>query len=1217
MKFSLRKAKKITSLVMALVMVLGLVEGITLGSFATNVKAEEQNPLTTIWKTANVGGSTGGSYSYDSTSKSVTLTGAGSKFDKGSGNDSLFYAYFDAKGEITITAKMTASTSVEKSGFAGIMVRNSADEATSQSEAIYADFANAQIRYGRHGSANGASKMDSSLPTDTVYIRMNVKENGAVNYYISTDADFTSPGTKTETLAGIDSKVVGFFATENVTVTFSDIRIESVYTDDLGNQVKKIVFDSNLGELIPTFSNSSDYEGKYEKYTFTSGADGNILMLKSVRESGASNGRIREGDNVDYLLFPPLTDNCTVSADLTINDISTNTDRQGVSVGQWAATGAKIAASNLAGSSMQANKGDGAGHVFSTQSSSATGNPKATNVEHAKAETYNFSYEKHAADDDNPSGSATMTVTSASGTVLSSNEVFSLSNAHSALAAGEPVQYGIAIAAADVWVTNLKLVNSDGWIIYDQNDYYKAVGVAPVVTAITKAEISDDRSTIDLEWSYTEGVGNQSFIIMVSKDGGEYQGAGTARTNSYSYAPTSDGTYKFKIYGKAGDSTSEANAVESADIAYITPLETPVITVESKDSAVTIGYTIPTGADTLDLYRSTSLNGTYEVIKTFTEGTSYSDEGLTNEQPYYYYAVAKNSTTNNTSNPSETMQALPNTGHTGDFVYGSEAAVITVVEKSNDTVTEKDATIKAKSDKTGTAVLVVNGTNADSKNVAAGEEFTFTIADLNAGRNDVEIRLTDENNKVSRKVFNFVYLKEYDILVDASYTGADGAGEIPTYKTVKAAIASVPQGNDSTKVIFIKNGNYNERLEIATPYISLLGEDSEKTRIYYSAAVNEGTATGMWDRNCVYVDAAATYFSAENLTIENSFNYTNGSDQQADAIAVTSDKTVFTNVRFIGYQDTILTDPRNSKDSSGNYLPARQYFNKCYVTGNVDFIYGAGTAYFNDCEIVARYTSYKKDGCYTAARTYDNITYGLVFNNCSFTAEEGVGDAQYRLARPWGKDAATVFINCFIDKNVQNVGYGDMSPNLYKNARFAEYYTYGPAFKINNDRPLLSATQANNYSLTNVMGDFDAISFSALISNAYAGSEVPVTPDHKHIYGDEYKSDEENHWKECECGDKSELSSHTFTWIIDKAATGTENGLKHEECTICGYKKAPVEFSLFQQVENDDEEEENMTPVNSVKTGDNTNMMLYIMLLLISAMILLTGFKTKKERITL
>ncbi|MBO5355346.1 MAG: InlB B-repeat-containing protein, partial [Clostridia bacterium] len=46
-------------------------------------------------------------------------------------------------------------------------------------------------------------------------------------------------------------------------------------------------------------------------------------------------------------------------------------------------------------------------------------------------------------------------------------------------------------------------------------------------------------------------------------------------------------------------------------------------------------------------------------------------------------------------------------------------------------------------------------------------------------------------------------------------------------------------------------------------------------------------------------------------------------------------------------------------------------------------------------------------------------------------------------------------------------------------------------------------------------------------------------PPHTHAYGDEWKSDGENHWKECACGEKTLVSAH---------ADGNENG----GCDICG-----------------------------------------------------------------
>ena len=67
---------------------------------------------------------------------------------------------------------------------------------------------------------------------------------------------------------------------------------------------------------------------------------------------------------------------------------------------------------------------------------------------------------------------------------------------------------------------------------------------------------------------------------------------------------------------------------------------------------------------------------------------------------------------------------------------------------------------------------------------------------------------------------------------------------------------------------------------------------------------------------------------------------------------------------------------------------------------------------------------------------------------------------------------------------------------------------------------------------------------------------IPV--EHVHKYSDKWSSDAANHWRECECGDKSAQGAHQFKWVIDRDATTTKTGQKHQECTTCGYKTAPV-----------------------------------------------------------
>ncbi len=61
--------------------------------------------------------------------------------------------------------------------------------------------------------------------------------------------------------------------------------------------------------------------------------------------------------------------------------------------------------------------------------------------------------------------------------------------------------------------------------------------------------------------------------------------------------------------------------------------------------------------------------------------------------------------------------------------------------------------------------------------------------------------------------------------------------------------------------------------------------------------------------------------------------------------------------------------------------------------------------------------------------------------------------------------------------------------------------------------------------------------------------------DHTHIFGEEWKNDEIGHWKECECGEKSEEAEHTFgEWTVIKEATEKEEGSRERVCGICGFK---------------------------------------------------------------
>lgn len=114
----------------------------------------------------------------------------------------------------------------------------------------------------------------------------------------------------------------------------------------------------------------------------------------------------------------------------------------------------------------------------------------------------------------------------------------------------------------------------------------------------------------------------------------------------------------------------------------------------------------------------------------------------------------------------------------------------------------------------------------------------------------------------------------------------------------------------------------------------------------------------------------------------------------------------------------------------------------------------------------------------------------------------------------------------------------------------------------------------------------------------------------EHSYS--YKSDENGHWEECECGDKLQSAAHTFgQWVVTKDPTATEKGSQERTCSVCGYREVAEIDAIGGATEPEDPSSgEQDLPV----TGrDASFVMLAFILLMSSAGIGAVAVKAKRK----
>lgn len=239
------------------------------------------------------------------------------------------------------------------------------------------------------------------------------------------------------------------------------------------------------------------------------------------------------------------------------------------------------------------------------------------------------------------------------------------------------------------------------------------------------------------------------------------------------------------------------------------------------------------------------------------------------------------------------------------------------------------------------------------------------------------------------------------------------------YRSIQAAINSLPDSSASPQIIYIKKGVYNEKIYLEKHNVVLMGEDREKTIITQSIARDKWRCLHNDDWGVATVNVDANDITFQNLTIKNTFGFDWKKDEVIDCPldTITHQKTLkksshqmalrtmnatrlkAINCHFIAFGgDTV---------SPWDVSTGMFYFKDCIMEGGVDFYCPRGWAYAENCRFISH------SG--TAAIWHDGSKFGdskTVLKNCSFE-----GFAGFNLGR-FHRDAQFYLIDCTFSKNM-------------------------------------------------------------------------------------------------------------------------------------------------------------------------------------------------------
>ncbi|WP_066287619.1 pectinesterase family protein [Arthrobacter sp. B6] len=302
----------------------------------------------------------------------------------------------------------------------------------------------------------------------------------------------------------------------------------------------------------------------------------------------------------------------------------------------------------------------------------------------------------------------------------------------------------------------------------------------------------------------------------------------------------------------------------------------------------------------------------------------------------------------------------------------------------------------------------------------------------------------------------------------------DGTGD---FGSLQAAIGSIPSGSTAPRTITVKPGTYRETVNVWAdrPNLTIQGATANPADVVitYDTPANGvkffGGTWGTAGSPTVTISAAGS--TVRNLTIENNYDEAANGPSQALAVRSVGDRVTFDNTRFLGNQDTYLAD------TAGRDATARTYLKNCYIEGDVDFIYGRGTAVLDGCTIHSLdRASATNNGYIVAPSTKNSNPYGILIVDSNLTSDAAAGTVS--LGRPWFASSdpnahpMAVIRDSVVGSHIAVRGWADMSGHSWTEGRFAEFNNSGPGAYVNEFHPQLTPEDALKFTKETFLGDW-------------------------------------------------------------------------------------------------------------------------------------------------